>query len=240
MHILVISDIHANLTALEAVLAAAGRADAIWCLGDVVGYGPDPNECIDLLRNLAGLTCLTGNHDSAALGRLDLASFNREARASARWTQSVLTSQNRDFLTQQPERVEIHGITLAHGSPRSPVWEYLLDYYTALENFSYFQTQICLVGHTHLPAAFCLQNEGIKGQVLRDQEIPEINGRMIINPGSVGQPRDHDPRAAYALLNLETQEWVSHRVDYDISSVQARMQQANLPSRLVLRLAEGW
>ena len=129
--ILVLSDIHANLTALEAVFQSAGTVDAVWCLGDVVGYGPDPNECIELLRSQPNLACLMGNHDAAALGQIALETFNREARDSIQWLQSILKPENRDFLKSLPERMTIEQVTLAHGSPRNPVWEYLLDSHSA-------------------------------------------------------------------------------------------------------------
>jgi diadenosine tetraphosphatase ApaH/serine/threonine PP2A family protein phosphatase len=240
--ILVLSDIHANLTALDAVLNAAGTVDAIWCLGDVVGYGPDPNECIERLRGLPNLTCLVGNHDAAALDHIELDAFNREARHSVRWTKSVLTEQNREFLGQLPERTLVDGITLVHGSPRSPVWEYLLDQKTVSENMSYFDTDLCFIGHTHIPLFFCEDSEtgDISGDIIMEGDCPEICGRMFLNPGSVGQPRDRDSRAAYAIFNLETRVWKAYRVRYDIASVQNRMRQADLPTRLVQRLLQGW
>jgi len=242
MRILVISDIHANKTAFDAVLESAGKYDEVWCLGDTVGYGPDPNECIALLRTQPKLTCLIGNHDAAALGNIDLNTFNREARSSAHWTQKVLNDESREFLLQLPERAIIDSVTLAHGSPRSPVWEYLLDPTSAYENLAYFNTELCFIGHTHIPIVF-LQPENqdeMIGELIKDGDGLVVEGRMFINPGSVGQPRDHDPRAAYAIFNPETHSWQSHRVAYDIQSVQNRMRQAGLPSRLIHRLEEGW
>ena len=242
MRILVLSDIHANLSALDSVLAAAGPVDAVWCLGDVVGYGPDPNECVERLRELPNLTCLVGNHDAAALERIDLEAFNREARLSARWTQSVLSAPNREFLAQLPERVQVDGITLAHGSPRSPVWEYLLDLKTAAENMAFFDTDLCFIGHTHIPLFFCKNTESgqMSGDMIMDGDSPLISGRMFLNPGSVGQPRDRDARAAYAIFSPETREWKAFRVHYDIPSVQNRMRLAGLPTRLIQRLLQGW
>jgi len=242
MRILVLSDIHANLTALDAVLEAAGPVEAIWCLGDVVGYGPDPNECIERLRSLPNLTCLMGNHDAAALDQIDLEAFNREARHSVRWTQDVLTPQGRDFLAQLPERALAEGVTLAHGSPRSPVWEYLLDHQTVSENMAYFDTDLCFIGHTHIPLFFCQESDTgeITGDIVLDGESPPISGRMFLNPGSVGQPRDRDSRAAYAIFNSEPRHWKAARAQYDIASVQERMRQADFPTRLVQRLIQGW
>lgn len=242
MRILVISDIHANLTAFDAVLESAGKFDEIWCLGDTVGYGPDPNECILRLRKLPHLTCLIGNHDAAALGNIDLNTFNREAKSSIQWTQKVLTDESREFLMSLPERVIVDSVTLAHGSPRSPVWEYLLDPVSAFENLAYFSTDLCVIGHTHIPVIFQKPDDQVEmaGELIKDGEGFYVEGRMFLNPGSVGQPRDHDSRAAYAIYNPETRAWISHRVEYDVQSVQDRMRQAGLPSRLINRLEEGW
>ncbi len=242
MRVLIISDIHANLTALEAVLAAAGEYEAVWCLGDLVGYGPDPNACIQRIRQLSGLVCILGNHDAAVLGRIDTDNFNPEARAAIEWTQNELTGSSQAFLDSLPDKVFVGDITLAHGSPRHPVWEYLLDNRTATHSFSHFDTDYCLVGHTHLPVTYFLQN----GNSLARLMVPEsnssltLNPRMIINPGSVGQPRDRDPRAAYSTYDTETHTIQFQRADYDVSAVQARMQEAGLPDRHIARLAGGW
>jgi diadenosine tetraphosphatase ApaH/serine/threonine PP2A family protein phosphatase len=242
MRILVLSDIHANLNAFEAVLSAAGSFDAIWCLGDTVGYGPDPNECVERLANLPNLTCLIGNHDAAAVGLIDLNAFNREAKLSARWTQNMLSNAHREYIAHLPERVEIEGITLAHGSPSSPIWQYLLDPISARENFACFTTDLCFVGHTHVPLAFRENPDTgfVTGEVIKNEENPIGTGRMILNPGSVGQPRDHNPLAAYAIFNPETHTWRSYRVAYDCTPVQARMKTAGLPAKLIQRIAEGW
>ena len=208
MRVLIISDIHANLTALEAVLEAAGDFDATWCLGDIVGYGPDPDECVSRIRSLPNLTCLVGNHDAAVIGTIDIASFNLEARISVRWTQSVMTKSSLDFLKSLPDKIEVEGQTLAHGSPRHPTWEYLLDTPTIAENFAYFTTPFCFVGHTHLPGIFHLDSD----HQLPEHIIPEIfvpiqlTPRAIINPGSVGQPRDRNPLAAYGIFDTEIQD----------------------------------
>ncbi|MCL4257006.1 MAG: metallophosphoesterase family protein [Anaerolineales bacterium] len=240
MRTLVLSDIHANLTALDAVLADAGDVDAVWCLGDVVGYGPDPNECIARLAALPNLVCLQGNHDAAAIGQLALESFNHEARISVEWLRDVLTPDSLTFLkTLQPMRVE-HGVTLAHASPRQPVLEYLLDSYSALENFDYFETPFCFVGHTHVPVLFIKHGAGINLQIPATNMTIQLHDRCIANPGSVGQPRDRDPRAAYAIFDANDASWSTNRVDYDIAQVQIRMQAANLPERHISRLAGGW
>ncbi|MBX3003193.1 MAG: metallophosphoesterase family protein [Anaerolineales bacterium] len=240
MRILVLSDIHANLTALQAVLAHAGAVDAVWCLGDVVGYGPDPNECIDCLAALPNLVCLQGNHDAAAIGQLPLGSFNAEARTSMEWLRENLAADSLAFLTGlEPLRLE-HGTTLAHASPRQPVLEYLLDSYSALENFDFFDTPFCFVGHTHVPVLFTKHGVGVNLQVPENDAEFVLQERCIANPGSVGQPRDRDPRAAYALFDPETAVWQHLRVPYAIAEVQARMQAAGLPERHVSRLEGGW
>lgn len=240
--ILVFSDIHANLTALEAVLADAGAFDAAWCLGDVVGYGPDPNECINRLRVIPNLTCLLGNHDAAALGQLDLEAFNQDAKASACWTQEVLTDGSREFLLSLPQRARVLDYTLVHGSPRNPTWEYLLDIYTVLANFSYFDDQICFAGHSHLPVAYILGEDGkeISWKMLAQGDSLTIRQRAILNPGSVGQPRDHDARASYGILDTDAKTWVNHRVTYDVQPVQNRILQASLPYAHAIRLSGGW
>ncbi len=242
MHILVISDIHANLTALEAVLAAAGEIDAVWCLGDLVGYGPDPNECIERIRQLPDLNCIIGNHDAAALDQIDSDTFNPEARTAILWTRKALTNASWEFLNGLPEKIELDKVTLAHGSPRHPVWEYLLDTRTATLNFDFFSTPLCFVGHTHLPVIYSLHTDNH----LAHLSIPEPNraialpDRAIVNPGSVGQPRDRDPRAAFAIFDPEANTWDYHRITYDIVDVQERMQALGLPERHINRLAAGW
>jgi predicted phosphodiesterase len=242
MRVLVISDIHANLTALDAVLEAAGDVDAVWCLGDLVGYGPDPNECIERVRSLPNLLCLLGNHDAAALGQIDLDTFNREARQSAEWMQNTLSKDSIEFLRNLPEKIVKGEVTLTHGSPRNPVWEYLLDTYAAAINFDFFETRYCFVGHTHLPIAYIKQNgrRDVDWQILQANETIPLANRTIVNPGSVGQPRDHDPRAAFAIFYPEEAVWEPQRIDYNISSVQDRIYQAGLPRRHGVRLSEGW
>lgn len=242
MNILVISDIHANLTALDAVLAEARDYEAVWCLGDLVGYGPDPNECIEIVRGLPNLLCLMGNHDAAVLEMIDSNAFNPEARAVVSWTKSVLKPENHDFLASKTAKTETDFVTLAHASPRYPIWEYLLDTYTARANFEHFATDICLVGHTHVPVIYHLHNSNANATA----HIPvpnsrvELPARVIVNPGSVGQPRDRDPRAAYALFDTTTRIWDYRRVPYEVAAVQSRMQKYDLPDRHIRRLAAGW
>ncbi len=242
MRILVISDIHANLTALEAVLAAAGEVDATWCLGDLVGYGPDPNECVELVSSLPNLVCLLGNHDAAASGQISLNTFNYDARVSVQWLRGVLTSPNKKFLAELPEKRVVNQVTLTHGSPRNPVWEYLLDTHTAAFNFDFFDTQLCFVGHSHIPLAYLALNGSgdVECQLFTGGVQLKLSTRAILNPGSVGQPRDHDPRASYAIFDPEEMTWEVNRVEYDVTSVQERIYSMGLPRRHAIRLAQGW
>jgi diadenosine tetraphosphatase ApaH/serine/threonine PP2A family protein phosphatase len=242
MRILVLSDVHANLPALEAVLTAAAPFDAVWCLGDLVGYGPDVNDVVDKIRSLPNLVCVMGNHDAAVIGQIELAAFNREARASIMWTQSVISPQNLEFLKSLPERQVIENATLVHGSPRSPIWEYLLDSQNALENFAYFETPFCFIGHTHIPIVYYWRGEGktVDWRLLANEDGPQGNARMIVNPGSVGQPRDHNPRTGYAIFWPELSTWKTFRVEYDVTGVQKRILDANLPDRHAQRLSSGW
>lgn len=247
--ILVLSDIHGNLDALEAVLGDAGKVDAVWCLGDVVGYGPQPKECLHRLANLPHLTCVQGNHDAAVAGKLDLYAFNREAILSIQWTRAQLSTTDVEWLANLPEKVELQEVTLTHGSPRNPIWEYLLDLNTVHINFAHFTTDFCLVGHTHIPVLYTYVNKkngNDKDEGYVDWMIPPPNRaikmipRSIYNPGSVGQPRDRDVRAAYAIYEPECQEWELRRVEYDIRAVQQKILAAGLPSRHASRLEEGW
>jgi diadenosine tetraphosphatase ApaH/serine/threonine PP2A family protein phosphatase len=246
MRYLIISDIHANLTAFETVLKDSGKLgtdyDFVWCLGDVVGYGPDPNECVDLLRSMPHL-CLAGNHDWAALGRIDIRTFNADARKAATWTRETLTEENLAYLEALPTTFVMGDYTLAHGSPREPVWEYILDPLYAALNFPHYQTTYCLVGHTHTPIIFKQTSDRGECEAIAptyDKAMQLDTQRMIINPGSVGQPRDSDPRAAYAMLDVEMNTWEFRRIAYDIASVQQRMRKADMPDRLVNRLENGW
>jgi predicted phosphodiesterase len=242
MRALVISDIHANLTALDAVLADAGAFDVTWCLGDVVGYGPDPNECIQRVQELPGLVCILGNHDAACLNQIGVSAFNPEARQAIYWTQAILTEKSKVFLANRPETVFDGDVTLVHGSPRQPVWEYVMDPYVATQNFSFFDTPYCFIGHTHLPICYLLQEEEhtARAVLMEADTLMQLLPRTIINPGSVGQPRDRDPRASYAIYDSEAQTWDYRRINYDIRSVQGRMKAARLPERHIVRLEGGW
>ncbi len=242
MRYLVVSDIHANLPALDAVIADAGSFDRIWCLGDITGYGPYPNECIARLREFP-LTTLAGNHDWAVLGLLNLGDFNQDARMACLWTRQHLSTANKDFLASLPVIVEEDGYTLVHGSPSEPVEEYVLDPLAAEYNFDKFNTSVCLLGHSHWPVAF-LQPPDSTGMCVQIRPVyfkPLYfnGGKWIINPGSVGQPRDGNPDASYALLNVDAGQWEYRRVAYNVSETQDRMKQVHLPERLVQRLSHG-
>jgi predicted phosphodiesterase len=240
MRALILSDIHANAAALQTVLTSAGEVDAVWCLGDVVGYGPDPNECIDLLKEIQNLVCLQGNHDAAAVGHLPLEGFNIEARTSIEWLRKQLTPESTSFLKSLDSQTVVNGITLVHASPRQPMLEYLLDTYSVAENFSYFDTDFCFVGHTHVAVVFTLKVQTVHLEVPLPNTKFRLEKRCIVNPGSVGQPRDRDPRASYAIFDDEQNIWDYQRVEYDIESVQRRMQTVQLPERHIARLATGW
>ncbi len=238
----IIADVHANLAAFEAVLADMGKVDSLWCLGDLVGYGPDPNECIDLLQSY-NHRCVMGNHDLAAIGRLDTADFNAAAAEAAEWTAHALTDRSVFYLSHLPEMVVVEPFTLVHGSPRSPVWEYVFQETLAAANFDHFGTPACLVGHTHVPALYVLDaSRGTaSGRVPGPEDSVDIGAdRVIINPGGVGQPRDGDTRAAYAVYDSESRVFQWRRVAYAIESTQGRMRAAGLPERLIERLDFGW
>jgi diadenosine tetraphosphatase ApaH/serine/threonine PP2A family protein phosphatase len=243
MRRLILSDIHSNLVALEAVLEEAPTGLPVWCLGDIVGYGPQPNECIQRLRSLDVEACIVGNHDWAVMGKVDVRDFNLDAQRSVIWTQRQLIPVHLGYLEGLPLSVVEDGFTLVHGSPREPIWEYILYPPIARRNFEHFETQHCLVGHTHVPVAFRLNSDH---QVLKTEHLVEgrplllENGRLIINPGSVGQPRDGDSRASYAILDTEVGTLEHHRVVYDIAKVQQQMEEVGLPQRNVMRLSYGW
>jgi len=242
MRTLVISDVHANLPALDAVLESAGRFSRVWCLGDLVGYGPYPNECIERVRSLPNLTCIKGNHDAAILGEIDMRTFNFEARSSINWLTNVLSESNRVWLSNLEEYLVVDSTTLVHGSPRDPIWEYVFDKNTARENMDYFDTQVCLVGHTHVPSIYYMEKDAPTSthfSSMKEGNLFQISQKCIINPGSVGQPRDRDPRAAYMIYNSKNKTWTYYRVSYNVKEVQKRILDAGLPSLHADRLQMG-
>jgi predicted phosphodiesterase len=240
MRTLILSDIHANLTAFEAVLRAAGEFDQVWFLGDVVGYGPDPNECIQLLRSQPNLQALMGNHDAALMDFIAIDRFNHEAAAAIRVQAGMVTQESRDFLELLRLKLEIEDLTLAHGSPRNPIWEYILTAGTAKANFNDFATQGCLIGHTHVPSIFILdESDGVETLLPGNGDRWKPAGRFILNPGSVGQPRNFDPRAAFVIWDDEEGTFLFKRVSYDIEAVTRRILQTGIPKRQASRLWIG-
>ena len=239
---LIVSDIHSNLPAFDAVLEDAGSFDEIWCLGDVVGYGPDPNACIDRLREYPHI-CVAGNHDWGALGKLDIHDFNDNARCACLWTRGELNPAGLQYLDGLAESIVKGHFTIVHGSPRYPIWEYILFPEDADANFSHFDAPFCLVGHTHVPWVFS-KTEGsrpCKSQRLATDPIPLEPGaaQMIINPGGVGQPRDHDPRAAFVILDTDSMVLEHRRVPYPVDVTQSKMEEVGLPAPLIQRLSYG-
>jgi diadenosine tetraphosphatase ApaH/serine/threonine PP2A family protein phosphatase len=241
LRVAVISDIHANLHALEAVLEAidAEPPDAIWCLGDLVGYGPRPNEVTGLVEERATI-CLVGNHDLGVLGLLDLDEFAPDAEASARWTQTVLLDEARAFLETLSPAVKAEGVELFHASPRDPVWEYVLTEEAARDSFDLTTAPLVLVGHSHIALAIGLAGDQIGGGLAPEGSEVELEGeRWLLNPGSVGQPRDGDPRAAWLELDLGAGRARFRRVPYDLERTQAEIRERDLPEALAVRLAGG-
>ena len=244
MRAAVVADIHSNLEAFQAVLEDVerrGGVDELWCLGDLVGYGPNPREVIALLREHPHV-CIAGNHDWAATGKIDTSLFNPHAAAAAHWTRQQLTPQEVQYLNQLPLVTSKGDFTMAHGSPRDPIWEYLLSEGTALANLEHFQTPYCLVGHSHMPF-ICHIIESSMKCVFKEfpvgAPVDLEEDRLVINPGGVGQPRDRDPTSSYAIYDGEQGTICHYRVPYDIPSTQEKMRQVGLPERLITRLSHG-
>ncbi|MDD5448290.1 MAG: metallophosphoesterase family protein [Actinomycetota bacterium] len=239
-----LGDIHANLPALHAVLEHAGECDSWWCVGDVVGYGPFPNECVRAIKKLRAV-CVCGNHDLGAVGGMELTNFNVDARIACEWTGEALEDDSKDFLKALPERYAAKtGELIVHGSPRNPVWEYILSTQVAALNFSAFEENICFHGHSHVPAIFStgkVSEAAVELNSVKDGFGITLEGekRYLVNVGSVGQPRDGDPRACYAIYDSEGKTLTFHRVEYPINEVQEKMREEEFPSFLIERLALG-
>jgi predicted phosphodiesterase len=240
MRVAVVSDIHSNLHALEAVLATieAEAPDELWCLGDLVGYGPRPNECCAAIAEHADV-CLAGNHDLAVRGTIDLEEFGGEAGVAARWTREVLAPDAQTFLDGL-EPAGSAGVALYHGSARDPVWEYVLTDEGALATLELTEAPLILVGHSHVALRIVQSGDDLSGGLAPADTELELEGvRALLNPGSVGQPRDGDPRAAYLLLDLEARRATYRRVEYDVKQTQREMRDAGLPEMLAGRLELG-
>ena len=232
MRVAVISDIHGNLEALTRVIGRtrAEGVDAIVCLGDIVGYGPFPNECIDLVCHHCGII-VQGNHDAGASEDLSTHRFNSEGKAAITWTREILTNTNRAFLQNLPVSVVSGDMTFAHASPREPEnWEYIATWNTAAQVFGHFTTDYCCIGHTHIPVVIAADG---KANTIRRGH------KHLINAGSVGQPRDGNPRAAFALLDTSLPAVSIIRVEYDVSTTATAIRNAGLPEFLAKRLEHG-
>ena len=242
MRVLVISDVHGNLPALETVLQQPISFDAIWNLGDTTGYGPWPNECAELIRSYPQSVHLAGNHDLAATGQISTDGFNPIAAAAAKWTFRNLDGDHREWLRGLSSLEVVDQATLAHGSPRDPAFEYITTSTLAADMFAYFQTRSCFVGHTHRPL---IAVDGISVTVEKpfsphDGQVFDLSSaRSLLNPGSVGQPRDGDPRAAFGVFDMVTSQFSFHRVPYPIDLVQQAILAAGLPPQLGQRLSYG-
>ena len=241
MRVAVISDIHANLHALESVLEAIDvePPDKLWCLGDLVGYGPRPNEVVALVQGRADL-CLVGNHDLAALDQIDLGEFTTDAAVSARWTQAVLLDENRSYLEGLSPAAEADGAELFHASPRDPIWEYVITEEAALDALERTRARVVMVGHSHLALGIALLGSQLGGGLApAGSEADLAEGRWLLNPGSVGQPRDGDPRAAWIELDLDARRARFRRTPYPLERTQAEILERELPEALAERLAHG-
>ncbi len=245
MRAAIIADIHGNSAALEAVLEDIQQfdgIDAVWCLGDIVGYGAEPCKCIETVRGLDALA-VAGNHDWAAIGKLDIEEFNSDAAIANKWTGMQLGPDEIDYLSNLPLLTSDGDFTLVHGSPRDPIWEYVVSDYAAAASFDHFDSRFCLVGHSHVPLVFEDFDSGIGSRYIEppvEGSLALGEGRLIVNPGSVGQPRDGDPRASYAVWDSCDDVVLYRRVAYDVSATQRRMAECRLPERLAARLAYGW
>lgn len=245
MRLALLTDIHGNLPALEAVLADidAVKPDEVWCLGDVVGYGAQPNECTRLVAERTTL-CLAGNHDLAVLDAIDVSTFSRAAAEAAQWTRAQLDDEAREYLAGLAAGDESGEVAVYHASPRDHVWEYVLWPEQAGECMARQATRVALIGHSHVALCFRAAEDGDPeaaegAQVNGGSTLNVSAGRWLLNPGSVGQPRDGDPRAAW--LDLDTDAWTAtyHRIEYDIDRAADAIGEAGLPEQLARRLFVG-
>ncbi len=236
--IAIISDIHANIEALEAVLKEIEGVDEIWSLGDLVGYGPNPNEVIGLIKDKLSVS-LAGNHDQGAIGKINIADFTSNAEQALKFTEKALSAENRDYLNTLSTREVKNGFTLAHAAPGENKWEYILSPESAYVNFEKFETPWCLVGHTHMPAVYSDKPPHII--VPKEEQKIKLSpdDKLIINPGSVGQPRDGLLKSSFVLFDATKKELVFKRTDYDVKTTQKSMKKEKLPQTLIKRLSGG-
>lgn len=241
MRVALISDTHANLAALEAVLAAAHEAgaDSVWCMGDLVGYGAEPDAVVARLRE-ARASCVLGNHDAAAIGRLSVEDFNPAAAAAARWTAKAMAPETRSYLDELPLVQRDDLAERCHGTLADPIWEYLASTSAARRHFALQRATFSFVGHTHLPMVTWPEGDAFRAVRPGDGESVELGDAPVcINPGGVGQPRDGDPRASWALFEIGERRVTFHRVPYDFETTQRLIRGAGLPDSLAARLALG-
>ena len=239
MRIAVLSDIHSNIVALDTVLSSIGTVDAVWHLGDVVGYGPEPDAVVARLAELRAVG-VRGNHDSAAAGGNEIDWFNTDAKAAMEWTRKTISKATRDWLDALPKTRTEDAFTLVHGSPRDPIWEYITSQPVARANLATLTTTYGLHGHTHIP--ICWREDDGRVEAVSPGDGSSLvldERRVLLNPGSVGQPRDGDPLASYMVIDTDTRLCTWSRVAYDIAAVQAAMEKVRLPDRLIARLSYG-
>jgi predicted phosphodiesterase len=242
MRIAIVSDIHGNLQAFESVLDAIEASDCeeMWCLGDLVGYGADPDSCVELAQRHAAV-CLAGNHDLGVVGTLPLEQFSRGAALAARWTQQTINGETREYLEALEPSIEDEEVGLYHASPRDPIWEYVLSPLQAELCLDIQRHRVCLIGHSHVALSFSRFAGAAASGETRDpgEELDLSSGEWLINPGSVGQPRDGDPRAAWLELDLDDWRAIYRRTEYDIAGAAAAIRAARLPDSLAERLSFG-
>jgi len=237
----ILADIHSNLEALNATLSALKGVSNYICPGDIVGYGPNPNECVEIIRDLSCRT-VAGNHDLASIGKLDTSSFNSEARDAVNWTSRVLTVDNRKFLEDLPEYLEGDSFEIVHGSLSSHVEQYITDIESGASTIKLMKKDLCFVGHLHIPLVIVRNKEGkYDGWQLNDGDVIDASrfDKVVINVGSIGQPRDMDPRASFGIFDTDARTIEIRKVEYNIAAVQEKMRKADLPDFLIERLKYG-
>ena len=242
MQVALVTDIHGNRPAFEAVIAAADKAGAeeLWCLGDLVGYGAEPDACVALAEAHCTI-CLAGNHDLAVVDVLSLEDFSRGARLAAEWTRDTIETPTREFLLALEPEGSAHGYGLFHASPRDPIWEYVLSGLTAEMCFDATDYRVSFIGHSHVALSFHRpEGQPATGSTRREGDTLDLaSGEWLLNPGGAGQPRDGDPRAAWLMLDTDRVCATWNRTEYDIPAAQAAIRSARLPDSLAERLQYG-